>query len=151
MSADCSRMVPLKTPLSFTSKFPSFPSRKKETSKKKETSAQMSHGVGKLVNFFGGSTSIKGFTQPTSTNSIRRFRFRQVSWIRQLGLHVLLQHPRHVLQHLPAVAPGRSVFEALLGERSILPAARHVAAGRGEAVHDQGNSQQPWMKTEAEK
>jgi hypothetical protein len=36
------------------------------------------------------------------------------------------------------------VFEALLGERSILPATRHVAAGGGEAVHDQGDGQKPW-------
>lgn len=131
--------VPLKTP--FLSHQSSHRNQKKKTSFKK--TAQMGHGVGKLVST--GAPVLRGFLTREHPPTPWRFRFRwEVSWIRQLGLHVLLQHARHVLQHLPAVAPGRRVFEALLGERSILPATRHVAAGGGEAVHDQGDGQKPW-------
>ena len=101
----------------------------------------MGHQVGSLVSI-GLSWGYQPIYNPfTSTNSMAVSE--EVSWIRQLRLHVLLQHARHVLQHLPAVPPGRRMFEALLGERSILPAARHVAAGRREAVHDQRDGQKP--------
>lgn len=139
MSLDYFCRSPLKPPFFHTE----VPIEIKERTQILKKTAQVGHGVGKLVSI--GAPVLRGFLTREHPPTPWRFRFRwEVSWIRQLGLHVLLQHARHVLQHLPAVAPGRRVFEALLGERSILPATRHVAAGGGEAVHDQGDGQKPW-------